>query len=57
MARSIEFSPEAFNEVTDWIETNVIAARKILDLLAECAETPFEGKGKPKGLKDNLKGH
>ena len=57
MARSIEFSPEAFNEVTDWIETDVVVVRKILDLLAECAKTPFEGKGKPKRLKDNLKGY
>lgn len=57
MARSIEFSPEAFSEITDWIETDVKAARKILDLLTECARTPFEGKGKPEGLRGNLKGY
>lgn len=54
--RSIDFSKEAFDELTDWIQTDVKIARKITELLSECRRTPFEGRGKPEPLKGNLSG-
>lgn len=57
MPRSIEFSPEAFEEMSDWLKADVKLAKKMMELLAECARTPFEGKGKPEGLKGNLKSY
>ena len=56
MPRSIDFSSQAFDELTDWIQTDVKTAKKITELLNECRRTPFEGKGKPEPLKGNLKG-
>ena len=55
MPRNIKFSAEAFEEISDWIRTDVKVAKKIVELLTECARTPFEGKGKPEGLKGNLR--
>ena len=57
MPRSIDFSKEAFEEFSDWIHTDVKVSKKIIELLTECSRTPFDGKGKPEGLKGNLKGY
>lgn len=57
MPRSIDFSKEAFDELSDWMQSDRKLASKIMELLTECARTPFEGKGKPEGLKGNLKGY
>lgn len=53
--RDISFSPDAFKEFQDWQRTNPKIAKKIFELAAECTRTPFEGTGKPEGLKHNLK--
>lgn len=57
MPRSTDFAPEAIAEFSDWLQHDVKIAKKILELLAECTRTPYEGKGKPEPLKGNLKGH
>ena len=56
MPRNIEFESKAFKELSDWLQHDVKLAKKIIELLDECTRTPFEGKGKPEGLKGNLKG-
>lgn len=56
MSRSTEFTKDAFEDLSNWMQSDPKTARKIADLLIECARTPFEGKGKPEALKGNLKG-
>lgn len=57
MPRNIQFSPEAFAEFNEWGSTNAKVHKKLLGLLTECCRTPFEGTGKPEGLKGNYKGY
>lgn len=57
MPRNVEFSPEAFDELKEWLQVDSKMAKKILDLIETCTRTPFEGIGKPEGLKGNLKGY
>ncbi|GAB3314135.1 hypothetical protein GCM10027299_01930 [Larkinella ripae] len=54
MPRNIIFSPFAFDQLQNWIVTNPKIAKKIGELVDECTRTPFEGKGKPEGLKGNF---
>jgi toxin YoeB len=56
MPRKIAYSSEAHQELSDWIKTHPRTASKIIELLTECTHNPFEGKGKPEGLKGNLSG-
>lgn len=55
MPRNIVFSPEAFDELSEWIEQDKKIAIKIMEFIVECGRTPFEGKGKPEPLKGNRK--
>lgn len=51
------FAPESLSELNEWTKTKCRIATKILDLIANCLDTPFEGLGKPEALKYNLTGY
>ncbi|MGM9510910.1 Txe/YoeB family addiction module toxin [Larkinella sp. GY13] len=55
--REANFSARALEELHTWIATNPKIAKKLVELIAECCRNPYEGKGKPEGLKNNLKGY
>jgi toxin YoeB len=55
--RDICFTPNAFEEYNDWAIENKKVQKKIAKLIEECTKSPFEGTGKPEGLKHNLKGY
>lgn len=56
MPRSIKLSPAATEQLQRWISQEPKLAKKIFEFLLEAARTPTEGKGKPEGLRHNLKG-
>lgn len=54
--RLISFTPEAFEQFYEWRDTDKKIQNKIIKLIEDCLRNPFEGLGKPEGLKHNLKG-
>ncbi len=54
--RNVVFSPDAFEQYQYWQQTDKTALRKLNQLLKECQRTPFEGTGKPEGLRGQLAG-
>lgn len=57
MPLNVEFTPEAFEDLKGWLKADVKIAKKIYDLVTECARTPFDGIGKPEPLKGNFKSY
>ncbi len=53
---TITFSPQAWEEYLYWQSTDPAIVKRINELLQVIRRTPFEGLGKPEGLKHNLKG-
>ena len=49
--RRITFEKEAFEQYNEWAISEPPIFRKLMNLLIECARTPFEGTGKPELLK------
>lgn len=49
-------SPAALEDLGFFIRTKPRLAAKIVDLIADCCRTPFEGIGKPEPLKHDLDG-
>lgn len=54
--RNLEFEPRAFEDLTWWIGHDRKMALKIMRLIDNIQQTPFEGLGKPEPLKHELKG-
>ncbi|OWP64058.1 Txe/YoeB family addiction module toxin [Hymenobacter amundsenii] len=54
--RNVVFSPDAFEQYQYWQQTDKTALRKLNQLLKECQRMPFEGTGKPEGLRGQLAG-
>lgn len=50
------FSPHAWEEFEYWRETDQKVEKKIRKLIKECTRHPFQGTGKPEGLKGDLSG-
>lgn len=50
------FTDEAWKDYLYWNETDKKLLKKINNLIQEIDRTPYEGIGKPEGLKQNLKG-
>jgi len=50
------FSPQAWEDFEYWRETDQKIEKKIRKLMKECQRYPFEGTGKPEGLKGDLAG-
>ena len=54
--RLISFTPDAFEQFCEWRDTDKKVQNKIIKLIDNCLRSPFDGLGKPEGLKHNLKG-
>ena len=53
----IVFTEQAFQEYLHWQIQDKKTLLKINSLLKDISRCPFEGIGKPEGLKDNLSGY
>lgn len=47
----------AWEDYLFWQKNDKQTLKKLNDLIKECMRTPFEGKGKPEGLKGDLSGY
>jgi toxin YoeB len=54
---NITFTERAFDEYLYWQSQDKKTLRKINALLTDITRTPFEGIGKPEGLKGELSGY
>jgi toxin YoeB len=54
--RLISFTPDAFEQFCEWRDIDKKIQNKIIKLIEDCQRNPFDGLGKPEGLKHNLKG-
>ena len=54
--RSLEFDPDAFEDLAWWIEHDRKTALRIVELIREVQRDPFQGTGRPEPLKHELKG-
>jgi len=50
------FDPTAFEDITAFAKSDLKLLKKIFDLIADIHKHPFEGLGKPEGLKHQFKG-
>jgi len=55
--KNILFEKAAFEDIAYWIKTDVRMMKKIIQLLENIQQTPYEGLGKPEALKHQLQGH
>jgi toxin YoeB len=55
--RSINFDPDAWDDVLYWLATDRKTARRITRLIDEIQRDPFTGIGKPEPLKGELSGY
>ncbi|WP_080054780.1 Txe/YoeB family addiction module toxin [Spirosoma aerolatum] len=53
---NLSWDKEAWEDYVYWQQTDKTVLRRINELIKECLRTPFEGKGKPEPLKENLSG-
>ncbi|MEL6192776.1 MAG: Txe/YoeB family addiction module toxin [Bacteroidota bacterium] len=54
---NIEFTKNAWEEFSYWIETDPEIAKRIKELIKAIRQNPFKGIGKPEPLKHDLKGY
>lgn len=50
------FTPKAWNEFSELLQTDITLARKVNDLILSISQDPVKGIGKPEPLKQSLKG-
>ncbi|GHT73472.1 addiction module protein [Bacteroidia bacterium] len=55
--REILFMPKAWQDLEQWLQTDVKIVKKIFTLLENARRTPFEGLGQPEPLKANHTGY
>lgn len=53
---NVSFTEIAWEDYTYWQNTDKKRAKKINELMKDIKRTPFEGMGKPEGLKYDLAG-
>jgi len=53
----IEFTENAWDDLTYWIENDMDQVKKIKELINSIKASPFKGIGKPEPLKHQLKGY
>jgi toxin YoeB len=54
--RKVEFHGDAMDELTEWFEEDRKAGLRVMRLIKECRQTPYEGIGKPEPLKGDKRG-
>lgn len=52
----LEFKPQAFEDLQEWVRLQPKVARRILRMIEETLRDPFGGIGKPEPLKGELSG-
>lgn len=52
----LAWAPDAWDDYLYWQQTDKKTLKRINALVKECLRTPFEGAGKPEGLKHDLAG-
>lgn len=52
----LSWDKDAREDYVYWQQTNKTVLKRLNELIKECLRTPFEGKGKPEPLKENLSG-
>ncbi|GAB4027770.1 Txe/YoeB family addiction module toxin [Spirosoma koreense] len=52
----LSWDKDAWEDYLYWQQTDKAVLRRINELIKECLRTPFDGKGKPEPLKENLSG-
>ena len=55
--RNILFENVAFNDIAHWLKNDPRLLKKIIQLLENIQQTPYEGLGKPESLKHELQGY
>jgi toxin YoeB len=50
------FDPSALKDLVEWAKYEPKIIKKIFELIGDIHKHPFEGLGKPEGLKHQLKG-
>lgn len=53
---TIQFTQNAWEEFSFWLDTDADIADKIRQLIKEIKQNPFKGTGKPEALKHELQG-
>ncbi|QKZ15330.1 Txe/YoeB family addiction module toxin [Spirosoma sp. KUDC1026] len=53
---NLSWDKNAREDYVYWQQTDKSVLRRINELVKECMRTPFDGKGKPEPLKENLSG-
>lgn len=53
---NLSWDKDAWKDYVYWQQTDKTVLRRINELIKECLRTPFEGRGKPEPLKENLSG-
>jgi toxin YoeB len=54
--RNTLFTPDAWEDYIYWQTQDKKTVKRINELIKSAVRTPFEGIGKPEGLKENLSG-
>ncbi|MDA0242025.1 MAG: Txe/YoeB family addiction module toxin [Chloroflexi bacterium] len=54
--KNLEFEPRAFEDLAWWIREERKTAVRIMRLIENIQQTPFDGLGKPEPLKHELSG-
>lgn len=54
--RKLQWDTDAWEEYVDWQRENKSITKRINQLIKDMLRTPFEGLGKPEGLKGDLSG-
>ena len=55
--KGVTFEEAAFEDISFWANNDLKTLRKIIQLIENIRQTPFEGLGKPEALKYELKGY
>jgi len=52
----IVFSDQGWEDYLYWVENDPKTLERLNELIEKCRRTPFEGRGKPEPLKQDLRG-
>lgn len=55
--RTVKLESSAFDDISFWAKNDLKLLRRIIQLIDNIQQTPFEGIGKPEALKYDLKGY
>jgi toxin YoeB len=53
----LSWDKSAWEDYLYWQQVDKKILKRINDLIKECMRTPFDGRGKPEALKNNLSGY